>query len=46
MFSRCIFVSLFDSFESCLIVSFVQSELCSGMVSGIISFSDFLDSFG
>ncbi|XP_062340352.1 adenomatous polyposis coli protein isoform X1 [Osmerus eperlanus] len=46
MFSRCTSVSSLDSFESHSIASSVQSELCSGMVSGIISPSDLPDSPG
>lgn len=46
MFSRCTSVSSLDSFESRSIASSVQSEPCSGMVSGIISPSDLPDSPG
>ncbi|XP_075037793.1 adenomatous polyposis coli protein isoform X2 [Mixophyes fleayi] len=46
MFSRCTSVSSLDSFESHSIASSVQSEPCSGMVSGIISPSDLPDSPG
>ncbi|KAM8793320.1 adenomatous polyposis coli protein-like isoform 2-T2 [Eudromia elegans] len=46
MFSRCTSVSSLDSFESHSITSSVQSEPCSGMVSGIISPSDLPDSPG
>ncbi|XP_054040030.1 adenomatous polyposis coli protein-like [Rissa tridactyla] len=43
MFSRCTSVSSLDSFESHSIASSVQSEPCSGIVSGIISPSDLPD---
>ncbi|XP_029327926.1 adenomatous polyposis coli protein isoform X11 [Mus caroli] len=46
VFSRCTSVSSLDSFESRSIASSVQSEPCSGMVSGIISPSDLPDSPG
>lgn len=46
MFSRCTSVSSLDSFESRSIASSVQSEPCSGIVSGIISPSDLPDSPG
>ncbi|XP_021458712.2 adenomatous polyposis coli protein [Oncorhynchus mykiss] len=46
MFSRCTSVSSLDSFESHSIASSIQSELCSGMPSGIISPSDLPDSPG
>ncbi|NXK00817.1 APC protein, partial [Corythaixoides concolor] len=46
MFSRCTSVSSLDNFESRSIASSVQSEPCSGMVSGIISPSDLPDSPG
>ncbi|KAM6225226.1 adenomatous polyposis coli protein [Rhynchocyon petersi] len=46
MFSRCTSVSSLDSFESRSIASSVQSEPCSGMISGIISPSDLPDSPG
>ncbi|XP_035876553.1 adenomatous polyposis coli protein isoform X5 [Phyllostomus discolor] len=46
MFSRCTSVSSLDSFESRSIASSVQSEPCSGMVSGIVSPSDLPDSPG
>ncbi|XP_059400468.1 adenomatous polyposis coli protein-like [Carassius carassius] len=46
MFSRCTSVSSLDSFGSHSIASSVQSEPCSGMVSGIISPSDLPDSPG
>ncbi|XP_036888072.1 adenomatous polyposis coli protein isoform X4 [Sturnira hondurensis] len=46
MFSRCTSVSSLDSFESRSIASSVQSEPCSGMVSGVISPSDLPDSPG
>ncbi|XP_055718705.1 adenomatous polyposis coli protein-like isoform X5 [Salvelinus fontinalis] len=46
MFSRCTSVSSLDSFESNSIASSIQSELCSGMPSGIISPSDLPDSPG
>ncbi|XP_026859242.2 adenomatous polyposis coli protein isoform X1 [Electrophorus electricus] len=46
MFSRCTSVSSLESFESHSIASSVQSEPCSGMVSGIISPSDLPDSPG
>ncbi|XP_011813673.1 PREDICTED: adenomatous polyposis coli protein isoform X2 [Colobus angolensis palliatus] len=46
MFSRCTSVSSLDSFESRSIASSIQSEPCSGMVSGIISPSDLPDSPG
>ncbi|XP_077318407.1 adenomatous polyposis coli protein isoform X1 [Lithobates pipiens] len=46
MFSRCTSVSSLDSFESHSIASSVQSEPCSGMVSGVISPSDLPDSPG
>ncbi|KAM4808474.1 adenomatous polyposis coli protein [Rhinophrynus dorsalis] len=46
MFSRCTSVSSLDSFESHSIASSVQSEPCSGMVSGIISPSELPDSPG
>ncbi|XP_019388021.1 PREDICTED: adenomatous polyposis coli protein isoform X1 [Crocodylus porosus] len=46
MFSRCTSVSSLDSFESRSIASSVQSDPCSGMVSGIISPSDLPDSPG
>ncbi|KAM6293956.1 adenomatous polyposis coli protein-like [Aegotheles albertisi] len=46
MFSRCTSVSSLDSFESHSIASSIQSEPCSGMVSGIISPSDLPDSPG
>ncbi|XP_053330274.1 adenomatous polyposis coli protein [Spea bombifrons] len=46
MFSRCTSVSSLDSFDSHSIASSVQSEPCSGMVSGIISPSDLPDSPG
>ncbi|XP_010180048.1 PREDICTED: LOW QUALITY PROTEIN: adenomatous polyposis coli protein-like [Mesitornis unicolor] len=46
VFSRCTSVSSLDSFESHSIASSVQSEPCSGMVSGIISPSDLPDSPG
>ncbi|XP_074424752.1 adenomatous polyposis coli protein-like isoform X3 [Larus michahellis] len=46
MFSRCTSVSSLDSFESHSIASSVQSEPCSGIVSGIISPSDLPDSPG
>uniref|UniRef100_A0A2K6Q912 APC regulator of WNT signaling pathway n=1 Tax=Rhinopithecus roxellana TaxID=61622 RepID=A0A2K6Q912_RHIRO len=46
MFSRCTSISSLDSFESRSIASSVQSEPCSGMVSGIISPSDLPDSPG
>ncbi|KAL0965803.1 hypothetical protein UPYG_G00285920 [Umbra pygmaea] len=46
VFSRCTSVSSLDSFESHSIASSIQSELCSGMPSGIISPSDLPDSPG
>ncbi|CAH2297196.1 adenomatous polyposis coli isoform X1 [Pelobates cultripes] len=46
MFSRCTSVSSLDSFESRSIASSVQSEPCSGLVSGIISPSELPDSPG
>nr|XP_048298466.1 adenomatous polyposis coli protein isoform X7 [Myodes glareolus] len=46
VFSRCTSVSSLDSFESRSIASSVQSEPCSGMVSGVISPSDLPDSPG
>ncbi|XP_006886761.1 PREDICTED: adenomatous polyposis coli protein, partial [Elephantulus edwardii] len=46
MFSRCTSVSSLDSFESRSFASSVQSEPCSGMISGIISPSDLPDSPG
>ncbi|XP_030049339.1 adenomatous polyposis coli protein-like [Microcaecilia unicolor] len=46
MFSRCTSVSSLDSFEIYSVVSSVQSESCSGMLSGIISPSDLPDSPG
>ncbi|XP_036061005.1 adenomatous polyposis coli protein isoform X8 [Onychomys torridus] len=46
VFSRCTSVSSLDSFDSRSIASSVQSEPCSGMVSGIISPSDLPDSPG
>ncbi|XP_074021620.1 adenomatous polyposis coli protein-like [Numenius arquata] len=46
MFSRCTSVSSLDSFESHSIASSVQSEPCSGIISGIISPSDLPDSPG
>ncbi|XP_040613991.1 adenomatous polyposis coli protein isoform X2 [Mesocricetus auratus] len=46
VFSRCTSVSSLDSFESRSIASSVQSEPCSGVVSGIISPSDLPDSPG
>ncbi|OBS83375.1 hypothetical protein A6R68_22635, partial [Neotoma lepida] len=46
VFSRCTSVSSLDSFESRSIASSVQSEPCSGMVSGIVSPSDLPDSPG
>ncbi|XP_023692396.1 adenomatous polyposis coli protein-like isoform X2 [Paramormyrops kingsleyae] len=46
MFSRCTSVSSLESFESHSIASSVQSEPCSGIISGIISPSDLPDSPG